>query len=251
MKTTLLTWLLLIPVFLSAQTNNAFDIIKKSEEKYRGNSSKATIKIMIERPKYTREMSLTAWNKGNDFSLSIITAPAKDAGTVMLKREKEIYNYMPSIERTIKLPPSMMMQNWMGTDLTNDDLVRETSLVDDYNAQLLGSETINNMVCHKIELTPKPNAAVVWGKVLIWIDQKEFLQLKTEFYDEDEFLINTFLGKDIREMDGRKLTTTMEIIPADKPGNKTVMKYENLQFNINIDDAFFTTQNMKKIRITD
>lgn len=244
--------LFIIVVFHSAfaisQDLTADEIIKNSEEKYRGKSSKITMTVTIERPKWSREMTLTSWSKGNDYSISVITAPAKDAGSVMLKREKEIYNYVPSIERVIKLPPSMMMQNWMGTDLTNDDLVRETSMVEDYSAKLIGVENIENREAYKIELTPKPNAAVVWTKVIIWIDKKEFLQLKTEFYDEDDFLVNTFIGKDIKEIGGRILTSKMEVIPADKPGNKTIMQYNNIEFDINIEESFFSTQNMKKIR---
>lgn len=245
---TLLSILLFQTFAVLSQDLTANEIIKNSEEKYRGNSSKASMTIIIERPKWSREMSLTSWNKGNDYSISVITAPAKDAGTVMLKRDKEIYNYVPSIERVIKLPPSMMMQNWMGTDLTNDDLVRETSMVEDYDAKLIGSEIIETRKAYKIVLTPKPNAAVVWNKVIIWIDQKEFLQLKTEFYDEDDFLVNTFLGKDIKDIGGRILTSKMEVIPADKPGNKTIMLYNNIEFDIDIEDSYFTTQNMKKIR---
>ncbi len=248
MKNIILTFLLSFPALVFGQNLTADEVIKNSEEKYRGNSSEYSMTIIIERPKWSREMSMKGCSKGNDYSMSIITAPAKDKGNVMLKRDKEIYNYVPSIERVIKLPPSMMMQNWMGTDLTNDDLVRETSMVEDYDAKLLGEATIDGRVCYKIELIPKPDAAVVWGKVIIWIDKKEFLQLKTEFYDEDDFLVNTFLGKNIKEMDGRMLTTRMEVVPADKPGNKTIMVYNSIKFEIPIDEDYFTTQNMKKIR---
>jgi len=239
---------LLLPFYGVSQSLTADEIIKNSEDKYRGKSSKITMTIKIERPKWSREMTLTSWSKGNDYSISVITAPAKDAGTVMLKREKEIYNYVPSIERVIKLPPSMMMQNWMGTDLTNDDLVRETSMVDDYNAKLLGVETLEGRKVHKIELIPKPDAAVVWAKVIIWIDQEEYLQMKTEFYDEEDYLVNTFLGKNIKQIGGRTLTSLMEVIPADKPGNKTIMEYNNIEFDLEIEDSFFTTQSMKHIR---
>ena len=121
-------------------------------------------------------------------------------------------------------------------------------MVEDYSAKLIGVENIENREAYKIELTPKPNAAVVWTKVIIWIDKKEFLQLKTEFYDEDDFLVNTFIGKDIKEIGGRILTSKMEVIPADKPGNKTIMQYNNIEFDIDIEESFFSTQNMKKIR---
>lgn len=243
----LLLSFLLVP-WAMAQSLNANEIIEKAEKKLRGESSHTKITVKIIRPKWSREMTLEGWSLGNDYSLSIVRSPAKEAGTVFLKRKNEVYNYVPTIERTIKLPPSMMMQNWMGTDLTNDDLVRETSMVEDYDATLVGEETIDGRDCYKLELIPKPDAAVVWGRVVIWIDKQEFLQLKIEFYDEDDYLINTFLGKDIKELGGRMLTSTFEVIPAEKEGHKTVMMYDAIEFNVDLEPSFFTTQNMRKIR---
>jgi len=158
-----------------------------------------------------------------------------------------MWNWMPSIERSIKMPPSMMMQSWMGTDFNNDDLVKESSTVKDYTHKIIGEETIDNRKCWKIELIPKLEAAVVWGKVLIWIDQKDFMQLKTEQYDEDEYLVNTMLATNIKMMGGKLLPSKMTLIPEEKKGQKTVLEYINMNFDINIEDNFFSIQNMKKI----
>ena len=149
---------------LKAQT--AKDIITQAEEKLRGNSSRSSMTITIVRPSWTREITTTSWSYGTDYALIYISDPARDAGTVFLKRDKEIWNWQPSIERTIKLPPSMMMQSWMGSDFTNDDLVRESSIVNDYTHNFAGDTVILGRECYKIELVPKPDAAVVWGKNL-------------------------------------------------------------------------------------
>jgi len=233
---------------LLGQTMTAEEITKKSEDKLRGESSYSEMKITIVRPKWSREMVTKGWAMGNDYSISIVTAPAKEAGTVFLKRKNEVWNWLPSIERTIKMPPSMLMQSWMGTDLTNDDLVRETSMAEDFSQKIIGEEAIDGRDSYKIELTPKPESAVVWGKVLMWIDKAEYLQLKIEFYDEDEYLVNTMRGKNIKEMGGKILTSIFEVIPAEKPNQKTIIEYIDLKFNIEIDESYFTTQNMKKIK---
>lgn len=232
----------------SIQAQTAIEIIKKADEKVRGNTSKSEMIIKIVRPTWEREMTMKTWSKGTKMSMVLITSPAKDAGTVFLKREKEIYNWIPSIERNIKLPPSMMMQSWMGTDFTNDDLVKESSAVEDYTHKILNDSTIEGRICWKIELTPKPNAPVVWGKIYSWVDKKDYLQLRSEFYDEDGFLINTMIGSDIKTLGGKILPSRVEMIPAEKKGNKTVMIYNSLLFDMEISDDFFSAQNMQRIK---
>jgi outer membrane lipoprotein-sorting protein len=176
----------------------------------------------------------------------LVTAPQKDKGVVFLKRKKEVWNWIPSIERNIKLPPSMMSQSWMGTDFTNDDFVKEASVVENYNHTLMGDTIIEERTCYKIQMLPKPSSAVVWGKVLMWIDKKDFLMLRVEYYDEDNKLINTMNCSDIKMLGGKLLPARMEMIPADKEGNKTVLIYNSLVFDTPIEESFFTTQNMPK-----
>ena len=150
----------------------------------RGNTSLVEMSIKTIRPTWTRQMDLRVWSKGNDFAMIYIQSPARDRGITFLKRGKEVWNWIPTLEKTIKLPPSMMSQSWMGTDFTNDDLVKESSVVDDYEHTLAGTEKQGDSLCYKIQMMPKPDAAVVWGKIIVWITQKEYLQLRAEFFDE-------------------------------------------------------------------
>ncbi len=243
--------ILLALTFLFAAATSAQDateIVRKADQKLRGKSSKAEVSITIVRPRYTREMKSIIWSEGDDYAMILITSPSKDRGTTFLKRGKEIWNWVPSIERTIKLPPSMMSQDWMGTDFKNDDLVKQNSMVADYDHKLLGEETIDGYKTYKVELTPKPDAAVVWGKVVLWIDKDEYMELRGEFYDEDGFLVNEMHGKEPKVFDGKMLPSIMEMVPADKEGQKTVMSYDDLQFDIDITPDFFTVRNMKGLR---
>lgn len=234
---------------VSAWSQDATEIIRKADEKARGiESSQGTMRMTIVRPSWSREVEIKSWTKGRDYSLMLITAPARDQGTAFLKRDKEIWNWQPSIDRAIKLPPSMMMQSWMGSDFTNDDLVRESSIVVDYTHDLLGSEIIEGMDCYKIQLNPKPEAPVVWGKVITWIEKNELLQLKTEFYDEDDYLVNTMYGKNVRMLGGRLLPTRLEMVPAEEEGKMTVVEQLDLTFDNPISENFFSIQNMKRIR---
>jgi len=233
-----------------AQGNlSAAEIVKKADEKFKGEiTSQGEMEVIIKRPAWERTISLKSWSKGNDFSLSVITAPAKEKGQAFLKRYNELWNWNPTISRMIKLPPSMMSQGWMGSDYSNDDILRESSIVEDYYSKLLGEENINKYTCYKIELIPKEDVAVVWGKIVCWISKEEYHQLKAEYYDEDDYLVRTLIAYDIQVFDDRKLPSTMEIIPAEEEGNKTIVKMKNLQFNKPISESFFSQQNMKKVR---
>jgi hypothetical protein len=226
----------------------AVEIIQKSQDLINGAQSYAEMDITIIRPKYTRTMSMKSWTKGEKYALMLVTAPVKDKGTVFLKRDKEVWNWVPNIDRSIKLPPSMMSQGWMGTDMTNDDLIRQTSLTKDFTHTLHGTEMLDGMECYKITLVPKANTAVVWGKITVWIEKVHFNQLKANFYDEDDELVNTFKGSEMKKFGNKTLVSKFEMIPADKPGNKTMMIYKTLDFQVKLSDDFFTTQNMKKVK---
>lgn len=239
-------FILLLPLQLAAQDATA--IIRKADEKVKGKTSVSSIIIQIIRPNWNREMKIKTWSKGNDLAMVLVTEPAKDRGIVYLKRKKEVWNWIPSIERTIKLPPSMMSQSWMGTDFSNDDLVKEASLAEDYNHSIDGDTTIDGMVCWKIRLLPKPEAAVVWGKLLIIIDKKEYMMLYGEYYDEEGELINILKASDVKMLGGRLLPAKLEMIPANKRNNKTVLIYNSLQFDNPIEDNFFATQNMPRVK---
>lgn len=225
------------------------DIIRKTEEKRRGiESSQAEITMTIIRPEWTRSMSLKSWSKGDDYAMMLVTAPARDKGTATLKREKEVWNWMPTIERTIKLPPSMMSQSWMGSDFTNNDLVQEVSIIDDYDHKILKDSTIQGRACWKIQSIPHEGVAVVWGKIHAFIDKTDYLMLRSEYFDEDGYLVNILQASGIKNIGGRTFAAKLEMIPVEEKGNKTVLEYQNIIFDQDIPETFFSVQNMKRLK---
>jgi outer membrane lipoprotein-sorting protein len=229
----------------------AAEIIKKADEKQRGNSSKGEFTMTIERSSWSRSITMKSWSKGDDYFLILITSPAKEKGQVFLKRKKEIWNWIPSIERMVKIPPSMMMQSWMGSDFTNDDLVKQSSIVTDYNSTLLGEEIIRDQLCYKIELIPKENAPVVWEKIITWIIKSSFDQWKAAYYDEDGKLVNSENSFDIKKMGDRSIPTKIIIAPENKKDQKTIFIINSIEYNNTISDSFFTQQQMKRIGLTE
>jgi hypothetical protein len=231
-----------------SQELTAKEIVKKADDKGRGQTSQGVMTLTIVRPDWTRSISLKSWSKGTDYSLIYITAPAKEKGQVFLKRQTDMWNWVPSIERVIKIPPSMMMQSWMGSDFTNDDLVKESSLVVDYIQRLIGKEKVRDQECYKIELIPLPDAAVTWGKIIIWITIEGFNQWVAEYYDEDSNLVNVMNAYNIKRLGDRDIPTRLEITPVNKKGDKTILDINRMVFDKPISDSFFSQQNMKSVK---
>lgn len=238
----------LLIISFQSFAQNATEIVKKADELMRAKSSYTEMTMKIAKPNWTREMSMKVWALEPNYALILITSPARDKGIVTLKRKNEVWNWLPSVQKVIKIPPSMMLQSWMGSDFTNDDLVRESSVIKDYFHQIIAEDKLDGYDCYKIQLTPKPQAGVVWSKIITWITKDTYLQPLVEYYDEEDKIVKKFIGSELKLMDGRKIFTHWEMIPLDKPGNKTIMDYNKIQFNIKIDESFFSEQNMKKVR---
>lgn len=230
-------------------SQDAREIVRKADTKYNGEkSSFSEMTMTIVRPKYKRTIEFKGWAISGGQALTLVTAPAKEKGQSFLKSGNNLWSWNPTIQRLIKLPPSMMSQGWMGSDFSNDDILKESSLVKDYTHKLIGTETIGGQKCYKIELIPLESAGVVWGRINLWISIADYFELKSEFYDEDGYLVKSHLASAIKVFDDRKLPSVIEIIPADEPGNKTIVTIKSMRFNISFEKDFFTQQNMKRVK---
>ena len=233
---------------IEQNTENAMQIIERMESNMRGESSYQEMTMQTVRPRYTRELSLKVWTLGDDYSLIYITAPARDKGTAFLKRGNEMWNYVPNIDRTVKMPSSMMSQSWMGSDFSNDDLVRGVSLVDDYTHTQLQNQKIDERECFVIEMTPKPETPVVFEKVTYWISVEYYLPIKVENYDDQNVLVSKIYFKEIKKIGGRNIPTIVEMIPEEKKGHKTILTTHNADYSIRLNQIFFSIQNLIDVR---
>ncbi|HTY60318.1 MAG TPA: outer membrane lipoprotein-sorting protein [Bacteroidota bacterium] len=239
---------LLAPALCRAQDENAGEIVRRAEEHMRGNSSYAEMTMTIVKPDWSRTVSMKTWSLRNEFGLVLITNPEHDRGAVTLKRHNEVWNFLPAIDRVIKIPSSMMLQSWLGSDFTNDDLVKESSIVNDYTHSISGDSTIGGRPCYRITMIPKESAAVVWGKIVLFISKEGYLELRSEMYDDAGVLSKVLTGDQIKEVGNRRLPTRWEMHPADAPRQKTILTYTHWQFDIPLDESFFSLQNMRRVR---
>lgn len=243
-----LVFVLALFSLLDLRAQDAREIIQKALDLQNGVSNQGTMEMTLVRPRYERTITMKTWSLGSEYFMIYIQSPARDKGQVFLKRQTEMWNWVPSISRMIKLPPSMMGQNWMGSDMTNDDLVKMNSLVKDYEQSIVGHEEIEGLDCHVIELIPNPDANVVWGKIKLWVAKDDYFQLKGEYYDEDMELVNIMEASEITQFDDRKLPAKLVMTPVNKEGHQTVMTTKSLKFTVPIKESFFSQQNMKRVK---
>ena len=220
------------------------DIIKKIESNLRSDSSQMDLTMTIETARYKRTIKCSIWSQGYDYSFIKIHYPKRDKGITFLKRQKEMWQYIPKVDRIIKIPPSMMMQSWMGSDFTNDDLVKESSFLNDYQARLV-RETATNFI---IELIPFDTAPVTWGKVILHVDKRYYIPIYQEFYDELDVLVRVMKMSQITNVDNKWYPLQWLILPQDnqKKGYKTIMTITSLKINVPLKESFFSLRTLKK-----
>ena len=224
------------------------EIVRKAYYNVRSEAYSTNMSMKVIRPTWSRELTFKSWSKSADYGMMVIQAPVKDKGISNLRIKSEGWTWLPSIERTTKISPSQMSQSWMGSDFTNEDLLKEASIVNDYTHTILGEEKFQDITCYKIQATPKANSAVVWGKVILWISKDDVLQRKAEYYDEDGVLINTLINSDFKTIGGKKIGTNLEMIPNNKKGQKTIVTISAVNFNEKLDNSFFAIEKMKTVK---
>ena len=229
-----------------AQEPSAHDVVDRAEKALWGTTVQAQLTMTVTTPRWERTLELQSWMERPRRSFIRIRAPAKEAGIASLRIGPEMWNYLPTVERTIKVPPSMMLQPWMGSDFSNDDLVKESSMVDDYTHRFVGSDTAGGVAVYVIEALPKPDAAVVWGRLVLRVRKADFLPLRVEYYDERGTLIRVLTYSEIRPIGGRTIPTQWEMRPIAKPGNLTTIVLKRATFDAAIPADVFTQRNLTR-----
>jgi hypothetical protein len=242
-KTIALT--LLIP-FTSLAAPTAKQLLEKSEEHMQGKTFSAIVQMEVERPNSQRKLKMRVWSKDRSHSLIKILEPAKDLNTGNLRVEMNLWQYLPNVDRLIRIPSSMMLQSWMGSDLTNDDLVKASSLARDYDSKIDGIEKISGEDAIRIICIPKPTAPVVWGKVIAWVRKSDAAPLKKDFYTENGKLVKSFTGAKIQKFGKHVIPTEWIMKNTNKPDSYTRIEYTNVVFDKPISNDMFTQQNLRK-----
>ena len=220
--------------------------IKHFEDLYRSTSSISEVELKIKRPGNERTLGMKIWTKGQEKALIVIQSPAREKDTATLKVDDNLWNYLPRINRTIRIPPSLMMSAWMGSDFTNDDLVRESSFSEDYTYKLIGHS--DNPKGWQIDLIARPDIVGLWNKFELIVSEDGTIPLQAKYYDRKDRLSRTIVWSDVKDFDGHIIPSKMELIPEDEKDQKTEMIYTDIDFNVNVPDNMFSLSQLEKNR---
>ncbi|MBL8616242.1 MAG: outer membrane lipoprotein-sorting protein [Deltaproteobacteria bacterium] len=220
------------------------ELLDATDDLNRGASSHGVMAMQVQTARYTRSMKMEVWSQGEDRSLVRLLEPAKDKGVSTLRSGDNIWNYLPNVDRTVKVPAAMMGGAWMGSHITNDDLVRSSRLADDFSATMVAKPGVAGATSYRIELVAKPDAPVVWGKVMVEIGADK-LPRKVEYFDEKGTLVRTLSFEEVKTIDGKPMPTVQRVVPADKPGEFTLLRVESMDFDVALPESTFTLQALK------
>jgi len=221
-------------------------VVKYFEDLYRSESSISVAKLTVTKPRRKRTLEMQIWTQGEKKALIVIRNPARERGTATLKVDKNLWNYLPRIKRTIRIPPSMMLTSWMGSDFTNDDLVKESSFSKDYNYELVGpSEEPKGWL---VRFTAKPDIVGLWNRFELILSEDARIPIEARYYDRKDRLARMMHWSDVKVFDDKRIPSRMTLIPADKEGHKTEMVYLDIDFDVKVPDATFSLSNLEQSR---
>ena len=221
------------------------EVVDHLDELHRSSSSHAVMTMTVVRERGTRELTVESWSLGEDDALMVIRAPSREAGTATLRTDEGLWNYAPRADRLIRIPTGLLSESWMGSHFTNDDLMRETSYDDDYDTELSWAERDGERHL-VVTMTPKPDAPVVYTRVLFWLTPDEWIPVAEQFFDEGE-LVREMTFDEVQTVDGRRIPMRMTLVPTDEPDQRTVVRYDLLELDTDVDADLFTRRGLRRI----
>ena len=225
---------------------SAREIVDRVDQMMRGRSSHGVLQMEVVTEHWTRTLEMEVWSLGTEHALIRVTSPRREAGTATLMVVNEVWNYLPRVDRTIKIPPSLMLSSWMGSHLTNDDLVKDSRIIDDYDIDIAYEGLRDGVEVWEFDLTPKAEVAVVWGRIVERVRKADLMPVWVHYYDDVGGLARTMAFEEYQRMGGRLVPTLNIVRPADKPDESTTIRYTSLTFDLDIDEAFFSLRRLRQ-----
>ncbi|MBD3270956.1 MAG: outer membrane lipoprotein-sorting protein [Elusimicrobia bacterium] len=234
----------LVNTLYAVEQPDVTKIINYVDTLYRSSSSQSTVAMTISTPHWERTLVMDIWTEGMKKTFIRIKSPKKEQGVSTLRIGNEMWNYLPKANKVIKIPPSMMMSSWMGSDFTNDDLVKESTMIDDYTYRLVRPPEARNEWWYA-ELIPKPDRPIVWSKIILAVRKEDYIPVEEIYYDDNDKPVRRLEFTDITTFDNRKIPSCLVMIPLTKEGHKTVIQYRDIQFNVALDQDVFTLRHLR------
>jgi hypothetical protein len=221
-------------------------MVGHAEQVMRGDSNQMKLELSVITPGWGRAYTLNSWMSGRDKTIIRILEPVKQRGEGYLKMKYQLWTYLPKVERTILIPPSSMLQPFLGSDFSYDDLIRASRWDEDYDHHIVGEEEIEGAQAVVIDMNPKPEAPIVYGHIKLWLRKRDSVPLKEEFYDERNVLLKTMCFKEIQSKGGHEIPTHWEMVNHLEEGRRTVVTVLEAQYDLPIDERVFSRRWLKE-----
>lgn len=220
-------------------------VVERLNDLFRVESSEAELTMIITTSRYRRVLTLHTWTYGKDHALIVVRAPAREAGSATLRNADGLWIFAPRADRLVRLPSALLSESWMGSHFSNEDLIRDTDFVHDYDTTLAWKESGSNRVL-QATLVPKPTTPIVWSRIIYLVDPVDFLPLKAEFYDHNR-LARALTFTEPHWVGDRRVPFHLQMVPLDKPGELTQLTYQKLQFGVSVDSNLFTPRGLRQV----
>ncbi|MBX3022046.1 MAG: outer membrane lipoprotein-sorting protein [Bdellovibrionales bacterium] len=224
----------------------AVELIRKLERNSRGETFSGDMNMTVDHRGNARKLSIRVWSRGQERVLLRVLEPARDKGTGNLRIKADLWQYLPRVEKTIKVPSSLLFQSWMGSDFSNDDLVKSSHLERDYVHKYIGEESVGDIKAVKIEGMPKPESKIVWGKVIFWVTPKDGALVQQEFYTEAGKLVKQLRGTDHKTFGKYVIPTRLTMRDLTRENSSTEIVYGKVEFDKPLADNVFTLKELEK-----
>ena len=235
-----------ISTYADASNLNPRKILDSVDDIYRSNTSHGILTLAVTTTNWQRTLTLEQWSKGKNKHLIKVLKPKKEKDLATLRVDTNVWNYMPKVKKVVKIPSSMMSSSWMGSHFSNDDLVKQSRMVKDYDYSTSFEGIRDGIDIVEITCVPKMNAAVVWGKVEVIVYKEDFIPLRLIYYDEDLNLSRKLEFSNIQIIDNKKIPLKMQMVPENEPGESTTIQWKEIKFNLTISDDFFSLRKLQE-----
>ncbi len=235
-----------ISTYAEASNLNPRKILDSVDDIYRSNTSHGILTLAVTTTNWQRTLTLEQWSKGKNKHLIKVLKPKKEKDLATLRVDTNVWNYMPKVKKVVKIPSSMMSSSWMGSHFSNDDLVKQSRMVKDYDFSISFEGIRDGIDIVEITCFPKMNAAVVWGKVEVIVYREDFIPLRLIYYDEDLNLSRKLEFSNIQIIDNKKIPLKMQMVPENEPGESTTIQWKEIKFDLTISDDFFSLRKLQE-----
>lgn len=226
-----------------AQTGpTAEEIVRRLDANEVQGTSHATATMTIRDRFGERTSTMETWGKGRDLALIEFTSPA-ERGQKVLRTEDEIYLYYPDAAELVRLQGAALRESMLGSDISYEDMTGGKTLLETYEAELLGEETVEGHRCYQVEFVAR-RRNVAYPKQIMWIDAELFVARRSEQYALSGRLLKSGSLHDIQEIDGYYVATRIVISDALKRNSSTELVLEDIEFDIRLRDDLFSLEEL-------